>query len=87
MFASDVHMGPLFLLHINDLPSVAQSDLRLYASDTLLCATTDNGFSTLQTDVDVMQGWAEKWRMSFNTTKTHTHGTKEGCSHTQHTSS
>jgi hypothetical protein len=54
-------MGPLlFLLYINDLASVAQSDLQLYASYALVCANTDNGFSTLQTDVDVMRCWAEK---------------------------
>ena len=67
-------LGPLlFLLHINNLPSVVTSSVRLFADDCLLyrsirCAADQVAF---QRDLSVLQHWGDTWGMRFNAGKCH----------------
>ena len=67
-------LGPLlFLLHINDLPSVVTSSVRLFADDCLLyrpvrCAADQ---VALQRDLLALQRWGDTWGMRFNAGKCH----------------
>ena len=67
-------LGPLlFLLHINDLPSVVTSSVRLFADDCLLyrpirCAADQ---VALQRDLSALQRWGDTWGMRFNAGKCH----------------
>ena len=65
-------MGPLlFLLYINDLPSVVSSQVRLFADDCLLYRTVKSSADqvALQKDLEALSVWAKKWGMSFNPSK------------------
>ena len=63
-------LGPLlFLLHINDLPSVITSQIRLFADDCLIyhpirCSAD---CEALQRDLDSLVRWSSAWGMKFNT--------------------
>ena len=69
-------LGPLlFLVHINDLPSVVDPNtaVRLFADDCLLYRSV---FSTedhtqLQRDLDALVLWGNCWGMRFNAKKCH----------------
>jgi hypothetical protein len=68
--------GPLlFLLHINELPSVVHPDTRcrLFADDCLLYRVINSieDQITLQNDLAALQQWADSWGMSFNAAKCH----------------
>jgi hypothetical protein len=66
-------LGPiLFLIFINDLDSVAAVEmLRKFADDTKLGQTvrTPEDVEKLQTALDELCTWAEKWGMEFNIKK------------------
>lgn len=65
-------LGPLlFLVYINDLPSVVSSTTRLFADDSLLYRriTTQVDVESLQNDLDQLQKWEDKWEMCFNPDK------------------
>ena len=65
-------LGPiLFLIHINDLPLVVDSQVRLFADDCLLYRPIQNinDQIKLQQDLESLQKWASEWGMSFNTKK------------------
>ena len=62
-------LGPaLFLLYINDLPDTIDSQVRLFADDTVLYRTiksvTDH--HRLQTDLDKLTEWAMAWDMQLH---------------------
>ena len=60
-------LGPiLFLLHINDLPSV-----RLFADDCLVYREIKNRQDqiALQKDLNLLENWGSKWGMRFNAAK------------------
>lgn len=62
-------VGPaLFLVYINDLPASVQSEVRLFADDTVLHTTTDNA-RKLQDDLDALEKWEAAWGMQFNPSK------------------
>ena len=64
-------LGPiLFLLHINDLPSVISSKVRLFADDCLVYREIKNRQDqiALQKDLNYMN-WGSKWGMRFNAAK------------------
>ena len=66
--------GPLlFLLHINDLPSIATSSVCLFADDCLpylpICCATDQ--VALQRDLTALQHWGDTWGIRFNAGKCH----------------
>ena len=65
-------LGPLlFLLHINDLPSVVNSTVRLFADDCF----TDHPIrprvdqDILQGDLDSLERWSDTWGTKFNPSK------------------
>ena len=65
-------LGPaLFLLYINDLPDTIDSQVRLFADDTVLYRTikSDTDHHRLQTDLDKLSDWAMAWGMQFHPDK------------------
>ena len=65
-------LGPtLFLIYINDIVEVVNSEIRLFADDALLFSTLQDSKSieTFQQDLRSLEIWASKWEMSFNTSK------------------
>ena len=63
----------LYLLHLNDLPSVVTSSVRLFADDCLLycpirCAADQ---FALQRDLSALQHWGDTWGMRLNAGKCH----------------
>ena len=65
-------LGPLlFLIFINDMPSLVQHFCKLFADDTKLIAVIrdQSDYTTLQCDIDKLVNWSRVWRMSFNEDK------------------
>ena len=65
-------LGPLlFLLHINDLPSVVSSEVRLFADDCLIYRNVKNKEDqiALQKDLNLLENWGNTWGMRFNAAK------------------
>ena len=65
-------LGPLlFLLHINDLPSVVSSKVRLFADDCLIYRNIKNKEDpiALQKDLNLLENWGNTWGMCFNAAK------------------
>ena len=65
-------LGPiLFLLHINDLPSIVSSKVRLFADDCLIYKQIKNNNDQieLQRDLNLLESWGAKWGMRFNPAK------------------
>ena len=67
-------LGPLlFLLHINDLPSVVDpgTSVRLFADDALIYRTINSieDQVVLQQDLNRLESWAKSWGMVFNPSK------------------
>ena len=65
-------LGPiLFLLHINDLPSIVSSKVRLFADDCLIYRQikSNNDQIELQRDLNLLESWGAKWGMRFNAAK------------------
>ena len=61
----------LFLCYINDLPELVSCCCRLYADDVLLYKVirSDEDYASLQSDLNVLQKWADDWQMRFNALK------------------
>ena len=59
------------LLFLNDLPELVSCCCRLYADDVLLYKVirSDEDCASLQSDLDVLQKWADDWQMRFNALK------------------
>ena len=67
-------LGPLlFVLYINDLPDVVQSNILLFADDTKIFQKIDSKEDALllQKDIDELQLWSDKWLLRFNIDKCH----------------
>ena len=65
-------LGPiLFLLHINDLPSVISSKVRLFADDCLVYREIKSrqDQNDLQKDLNLLESWGSTWGMRFNAAK------------------
>ena len=65
-------LGPLlFLHHINDLPSVVSSKVRLFADDCLTYRNIKNKEDqiALQKDLNLLENWGNTWGMHFNAAK------------------
>ena len=65
-------LGPLlFLLHINDLPSVVSSNVRLFADDCLIYRNIKNKEDqiALQKDLNLLGSWGNTWCIRFNAAK------------------
>ena len=80
-------LGPLlFLIFISDLDEGIRSHILKFADDTKVSQehrdVTD--YSTLQSDLDNLVTWAEKWQMDFNVKKckvVHVGKQKDSCSY------
>ena len=62
-------LGPaLFLLFINDIQDQIQSDMRLFADDTILYREIKDNSDhlILQRDLEVLSNWSSTWLMHFN---------------------
>ena len=67
-------LGPLlFVVYINDILENVTSEGFLFADDTKLfrAITSKNDALHLQSDIDTLTRWAEKWGMEFNREKCH----------------
>ena len=63
-------LGPvLFLIYINDLPSVVKHEAFIFADDTKLCRTSKEQDNDIQEDLRQLDNWSEKWLLQFNPTK------------------
>ena len=65
-------LGPLlFLLYINDIGLQKTSELGLFADDSVLYGVVNNTSSAevLQSDLNKLVVWSEKWQMAFNASK------------------
>ena len=65
-------LGPiLFLLHINNLPSIVSSKVRLFADDCLIYKQIKNNNDQieLQRHLNLLESWGAKWGMRFNPAK------------------
>lgn len=65
-------LGPtLFILFINDLPTVVNNEVRLFADDTKLYGKADSKEScqNLQKDIDALEEWASESLMKFHPKK------------------
>ena len=61
----------LFLLHINDLPSVVSSKIRLFADDCLIYRNIKSKGDqiALQKDLNLLENWGNTYDMRFNAAK------------------
>ena len=61
-------LGPLlFLLFINDLPQIIQSQERLFADNSAVYLTVNSqDANTLHADLDTLQEWELTWDKEFN---------------------
>ena len=65
-------LGPLmFLLYINDIGNEINSNLRLFADDSILHGMVNNfqDVQALQADLNKLVEWAQKWQMTLNSSK------------------
>ena len=65
-------LGPLmFLQYINDIGLQITSELGLFADDSILYGVVNNISSAqvLQSDLNKLVVWSEKWQMAFNASK------------------
>ena len=69
-------LGPLlFLVYINDIVEVVESDIRLFADDTtMFVSTPDHAQSStvLNNDLRSLSAWAKQWLVTFSPPKTQT---------------
>ena len=61
----------LYDIYVNDLATLVNSRIRLYADDILLYRTinTSDDNKLLQDDLDTLLNWSKTWQMSFNPSK------------------
>ena len=68
-------MGPLLaLIYLNDLDGVTDNDLFFFADDTILFKShrhnSGDAVTSLQTDIDRIKTYGDKWDIKFNSSKT-----------------
>ena len=66
-------IGPLlFLIYINDIVDDIQANINLFADDTSLSVVVGDPIcagTILQSDMDKISRWAQKWLVTFNPSK------------------
>ena len=68
----DSVLGPcLFLLHTNDMPDMIESNIRLFADDTIMYLTVSNqtDCQALQSDLSKLETWESEKLMVLNPDK------------------
>ena len=63
----------LFLIFINDISEIVQSEIRIFADDTTLFIVGDDidvTTTALNNDLNSLQVWANQWLVTFNPSKT-----------------
>jgi len=68
-------LGPLLaLIYLNDLDGVTQNELFFFADDTILFKShehcSNEAKESIQSDLDKIQRFGDKWGITFNSTKT-----------------
>lgn len=59
-------LGPvLFTIFINYLPEALETTCKIFADDTKLYTGSKNNV-TLQSDIDKLQAWSQKWNLLSN---------------------
>ena len=67
-------LGPiLFVIHINDLPEVVKCGTYLFADDTKILRqiATKEVEVQLQSDINSLEQWSQKWLLTFHPKKCH----------------
>ena len=61
----------MFLVYINDLTEGVTSYMNMFADDAKVQRkiTDEESTKALQSDLDKIHGWSQKWQMEFNTSK------------------
>ena len=61
----------LFIVYINDLPESVKSNIFLFADDTKILKqiTSKEDALNLQSDIDSLEQWSNKWLLSFHPDK------------------
>ena len=65
-------LGPvLFILYINDLPQIVDSEVRLFADDTKIFTRSDRpgAVDVLQSDLQKLETWSKAWLLKFHPLK------------------
>ena len=65
-------LGPiLFIIYVNDIDDGITSKITKFADDTKIASkiTTTEDRENLQSDLDRLSNWAQKWQMNFNVDK------------------
>ena len=65
-------LGPvLFIYYINDLPSVTNGILKIFADDTKSYSPiqSDSDCQNLQNCINDLTNWSDKWQLKFNSKK------------------
>ena len=63
----------LFVIYINDLPEVVKCGTYLFLDDTKIFRqiTTKEGAFQLQSDINSLEQWSQKWLLTFQPKKCH----------------
>ena len=65
-------LGPLlFILCINDLPSIVSSFMKIFANDVVMyhLILSPNDCRTFQHNLDLISSWCSEWQMRLNVSK------------------
>ena len=65
-------LGPtLFILYVNELPSLVRSKIKMFADDTKLYGPVRNHADAriIQDDLNILSAWSNKWLLRFNVSK------------------
>ena len=65
-------LGPvLFLLYVNELPTLVRSHIKLFADDAKIyrALTSPQDAEILQADINALEKWSDEWLLKFNPQK------------------